>query len=60
MITYVCSYCQSEDIKKDAYAVWNKEKQEWELDAIFDKGSVCEDCGGETSLIEINGIEIIL
>jgi hypothetical protein len=42
--------CGSDDVRADAYAIWNVEAQEWELSATFDKGSVCEACGGECSL----------
>jgi hypothetical protein len=46
----VCRECGSDDVRADAYAVWNVEAQEWEVSATFDKGSVCEKCGGECSL----------
>lgn len=51
-ITKVCATCGSEDVRCDAFAVWNVELQEWELSATFDKGSVCEPCGGETTIID--------
>jgi hypothetical protein len=46
----VCSECGSDDIKTDAYAIWDAEKQDWVLDTAFEKPSVCEKCGGECSL----------
>jgi hypothetical protein len=46
----VCSFCGSDNVRADAYAQWNRDRQEWELTTTFDKGAVCEPCGGETSL----------
>lgn len=48
----VCSYCGSENVLSDAYAKWNVENQEWELDNTFDKGAFCEDCDGECRIVE--------
>ena len=49
----VCSTCGGEDVLCDAYASWNVESQEWELSNTFDKGSFCNDCGGETRIDKI-------
>ncbi|MBR0693633.1 hypothetical protein [Bradyrhizobium lablabi] len=46
----VCDECGSDDVKADAYAEWCVESQTWEISATFEKGSVCESCGGECSL----------
>lgn len=46
----VCSTCGSDDIKTDAYAVWDIGRQEWVLDQAFEKPATCEKCGGECSL----------
>lgn len=46
----VCSECGSDDVKADAYAEWRVDLQEWQVQNTFDKGSVCEDCGGECRL----------
>ena len=47
----VCSHCGSKDVRADAYAAWNKDTQRWEIAGdVFDKGAVCEPCGGETNL----------
>ncbi len=46
----VCLACGSQNVKADAYAEWNHKAQAWEISATFDKGSVCEDCDGETSI----------
>lgn len=50
----VCAVCGSEDIRKDAVASWNVALQQWELVAVFDDPNFCEDCGGETSLEEVD------
>ncbi len=47
----ICATCGSENVRRDADAVWNVEKQEWELCAVYDNAT-CEKCGGETRLIE--------
>lgn len=52
-VDYVCATCGSHEVKKDAYATWNTHYQIWEICAVFDKGAVCEQCGGETSLREV-------
>lgn len=46
----VCSSCGSDDIKTDAYAVWDVEKQDWVLDQAFEKPCTCEKCGSECGL----------
>ena len=46
----VCATCGSDDVKADAYVVWNTPAQTWEVASVFDKGAVCEACGGETRL----------
>ena len=52
-VKMVCATCGSEDVKADAYGAWNVEAQEWDLVDTFDKGSVCEDCGGECRIDEV-------
>lgn len=49
----VCSDCGSEEVLFDAWARWNYEKQEFELDSTFEN-THCEKCEGECS---VNGIE---
>jgi hypothetical protein len=49
----MCSVCSSEDILADAYAEWNVEKQEWQLQNVFDySGAFCNACDGPTTLTE--------
>jgi ribosomal protein L37AE/L43A len=46
----VCSHCGSDDVKADAYAVWDIEAQTWQVGDTYDKGAFCEACEGETRL----------
>lgn len=46
----LCSDCGSADVMADAYVEWNDDKQDWEVQNVFEKGAFCNDCGGETSL----------
>lgn len=50
-IKIVCSFCGSEDVRRDAYAEWDPDIQKWTLGTVFDQG-YCEQCGGEASLDE--------
>ena len=50
-ITVRCGTCDGENVRRDAYAEWNVELQQWELATVFDQ-AVCEACGCECSLIE--------
>lgn len=45
----VCNHCQSEAVKLDAFAVWDKSKTDWALESTFDN-AWCDDCDGECSL----------
>ena len=49
---YVCSICGSENVRRDAWAVWNVETQSWELSTVFDAG-FCDDCDGGARLDEV-------
>tara|TARA_R110000868_G_scaffold300126_1_gene560527 strand:+ start:52623 stop:52814 length:192 start_codon:yes stop_codon:yes gene_type:complete len=52
---HMCSVCSSEDILADAYAEWNIEKQEWQLQNVFDySGAFCNACDGPTTLVQEN------
>ena len=50
--TIHCSNCGGQDIRADAYAEWNFERQEWELSCVFDP-RICEDCGYEVNVYEV-------
>ena len=49
----ICSTCGSDDVRRDADAAWNVDRQEWELCTVYDNAS-CEKCGGETRLMEVS------
>jgi hypothetical protein len=51
-INIVCSHCGSDDVRRDAFAAWSVEKQEWELAEVYDQGH-CVKCEGDASLEEI-------
>lgn len=45
-VRMVCDHCESEHVQADAFATWDYESQEWKLASTFDKGAVCDSCGG--------------
>lgn len=51
-IKIVCSFCGGNNVKRDAWAAWNMEKQQWELCDVYDHGH-CEDCEGESHLEDV-------
>lgn len=56
-IQIVCRTCGTDQVLRDAYASWNVDNQEWELQNVFD-AAVCEGrCDGETKLDEVNLID---
>lgn len=52
----ICSHCRGENVVADAYAAWNVEEQEWQVESIFTKGAYCDDCQGETR-IDVQEVE---
>ena len=50
-----CAYCGSDNVVRDAWAEWDIENQEWELQDVYDD-AYCFECDDSTSLewIEIN------
>jgi hypothetical protein len=48
-VKMVCAACGSDDVRRDAYAVWSVPNQAWELLTTFDNTD-CEKCGGECSV----------
>ena len=46
-----CATCGSQNVKRDAWASWDADIQEWVLEQVFDAGH-CDDCDGEASLTE--------
>ena len=51
-----CSKCGSEDVVVDAYVKWNPEKDDWEIDNVFDY-CFCNECEQECDLIDEEVIE---
>jgi hypothetical protein len=51
-IKIVCKKCRSDNVMRDAWAVWNTEAQEWMLGNVFDSG-FCESCEEWASLEEV-------
>lgn len=47
----VCTRCGSDEVVKDAYAQWNVDKQNWEIQNLFDM-CFCEVCERECSIKE--------
>jgi hypothetical protein len=51
-IDIVCRDCGGNNVCRDAWAVWDIDKQDWVLGAVFDDGH-CDDCEGEARLEEV-------
>jgi hypothetical protein len=49
----VCDECGGTNVKRDAYAVWCVETQQWELAGDPFDAAYCEDCDGECHIDEI-------
>jgi len=47
-----CKTCGSNDVRRDAWAVWNVATQQWELGEVFDHEH-CQTCEGETTITKI-------
>ncbi|SCW95978.1 hypothetical protein SAMN05660859_0164 [Ancylobacter rudongensis] len=50
-LTMRCSYCDSENVMRDAWATWSVEDQSWCLGNVFD-AAFCEDCENDTKIVE--------
>ena len=50
-IEICCEECGSKNVRRDAFASWDEENQQWELSEVFDNG-VCQDCEDEVNLKE--------
>lgn len=51
-IWIVCAHCGTDEVMRDAWAVWDVEAQEWVLGQVFD-AAFCEKCEGDASLEEV-------
>ena len=47
-----CSVCNSGDVRRDACAAWNPERQTWELATVYDNATCCV-CDDDATLIEV-------
>ena len=47
-----CCYCGSADVRVDAWAYWDRARQEWRLGKTFST-AFCNNCEGETSLTDV-------
>lgn len=56
----VCKYCGSDNVLGDAYVVWDEEAQRWGIagEEPFDKPWICDNCGGETSIIWVRSADM--
>jgi len=52
---YVCSFCGSDSVKLDAWAVWDVDSQSWQVSETFE-AAWCDDCDGETTVREVETV----
>ncbi len=45
-VTMICSFCESENVIRDAWVRWDKEKQEWGILQVTDL-ELCQNCAEE-------------
>lgn len=48
----ICTHCGSDNVKWDAWATWNPETQQMELESTFES-AYCNQCEGECNTKEI-------
>lgn len=51
-IIITCSWCNSPNVSRDAWADWDVASQTWILGAVYDQG-FCHNCETEQSLLEV-------
>ena len=51
-IKMVCERCGSDNVRVDAWACWDVEKQDWVLEETF-PDEFCGECDGETTIEEL-------
>lgn len=51
-VEFVCSWCGSARVARDAWAEWDTAAQAWRLGTVFDDG-FCHVCECERSLAEV-------
>lgn len=47
----ICKTCGGSNVRRDADVMWNIGAQCWETAGIYDNAT-CDDCGGETTIVE--------
>lgn len=57
-IKFVCPDCGSDDVSRDAYAVWNIETQKWELEGMYDAMQCNEPTCGYSDKTGFSAVEI--
>lgn len=50
-VKIICAECGSDNVRRDAYAEFDVDAQEWVLSTVFDQG-YCEACGGVEERLE--------
>jgi len=55
-IRKVCGTCGSDEVTKDAWAVWDENEQDWVLDNVFDY-EYCMNCEGDSNIIDVEILE---
>lgn len=55
-IKIVCGRCGGHNVRRDAWAEWDVDAQEWVLGEVFDYGH-CVVCAGESRLKEVELME---
>ena len=45
-VNYICKSCKSDNVVSDAWATWNPERQQMELESTFDN-TYCRECEKE-------------
>jgi DNA-directed RNA polymerase subunit RPC12/RpoP len=58
-LDYQCLKCGSDDVSRDAYAAWNANTQEWELQSVQDN-AVCQNCGYAADYYKFETQEVAL
>lgn len=43
-VKYTCPHCGSDEILRDAFAIWDIDQQQWVLDSTYDD-FMCNGCG---------------
>ncbi len=51
-VKIVCSHCGSDQVVRDAWAIWNTENQHWELHSMYDH-TQCDICGKEDAVKQV-------